>query len=174
MAKIIKDGGIVDDIWTLLDSDSEPVFDPQSEHPSILPLSLWLQQPRQLRASDRCPGLWIEAEQDLAAISADIGRVPVIAIRFSSFADGTAFSTGATLREVLGFEGELRAFGGLIADQVPLLRRCGFNVFALAEDKDLELALQLLINSQLSYQGSIYSPRTPFKFRYLNGDKQHA
>ncbi len=173
MPKIIRDGGIVDDIWQVLDGAAAQDLPAVAHGHYLLPLSCWLKQPHATQFT-HSPGVWIDGDQDLVELAAYLDRIPVIGIHFSAFADGTGFSTGAVLREALGFEGELRAFGEVIADQVPLLRRCGFNAFSLAEGDQLEVALNFLLGNHLSYQGSVHSPRTPFKFRYLNGGKPHA
>ncbi len=171
MDKIIKDGGLVDDLWSLLDESDTELLQRNKSACYIMPFSQWLSHQESF---EHCPGVWIEASDELEPLAPYLDRIPLIAIRFPAFVDGSGFSTGALLREAMGFEGELRAIGNLMVDQVPMLRRCGFNAFSLASIEQLELALQLLVSSQLSYQGSIYSPRTPFKFRYLKGGKSHA
>jgi len=50
----------------------------------------------------------------------------LISIDFPSFADGRGFSIAQRLRR-LGFDGELRARGHVIADQYPHALACGFN-----------------------------------------------
>lgn len=57
----------------------------------------------------------------------------IIAIDFPSTTDGRGFSLARRLRE-LGFEGQLRATGRLIADQYAMARRVGFDEVHVAED----------------------------------------
>ena len=166
MGNLIRDGGIVNDSWQLIQSVLVEEVPMSSGKNLILPLSLWVQLLPQFELQGIRPGLWIEGNQELEEIKDLISLAPVIAVQFSAFTDGSGYSTGSLLREVYGFEGELRAFGELIIDQVPYLRRCGFNAIALPEGQDLEDGLELLMNSGLTYQGSVFSPRTPFKFRY--------
>ena len=166
MPDVIKDGGIVEDCWQLIERADIETFRPRPKQHYILPLSFWLALGTALETFDSPPGIWIDGDQELEPLADWMTKLPLIAIRFSAFSDGTGFSTGALLREAYGYEGELRAFGDLIADQVPHLRRCGFNVFSLKENESLETARSQLVGSNLSYQGSIYNPRTPFKFRY--------
>lgn len=54
------------------------------------------------------------------------GNHEAIDIRFASFKDGRGFSLAALLRE-RGFEGELRAVGDVLPDQLDLLQRSGFD-----------------------------------------------
>ena len=48
---------------------------------------------------------------------------------FPSFRDGRGYSAAAILREG-GYTGELRAAGDVLVDQMPFMRRCGFDSFA--------------------------------------------
>lgn len=50
----------------------------------------------------------------------------LVAIDFPSFSDGRGFSLARILREK-GYQGRLRAVGGLIADQYAMARRVGFD-----------------------------------------------
>ena len=52
-----------------------------------------------------------------------------------------AFSIARLLRERDGYEGEIRAIGVYIVDQVPLMRRVGIDAF-VAEDPALVRALR--------------------------------
>jgi phosphoadenosine phosphosulfate reductase len=71
-------------------------------------------------------------------IHGDIKRFDVIAVPFSKFSDGRAFSIGRLLRDQHGFKGELRAVGPYIIDQVPLMRRVGFDAFEPTEPLTVE------------------------------------
>ena len=62
-------------------------------------------------------------------IAGDLSRFAIIALDFPKFSDGRAFSTARLLREEHGYAGELRAVGNVLADQIPLMRRVGFDAF---------------------------------------------
>ena len=53
----------------------------------------------------------------------------LIALSFPKFSDGRAFSTARLLREKHGYAGELRAVGNVLSDQIPFMRRVGFDAF---------------------------------------------
>ncbi len=77
-------------------------------------------------------GVHVSAEvapETLEGLLPDLG---LISIGFASFADGRGFSISRRLR-AMGFEGELRAFGPVIADQLAALRACGFDTVELPE-----------------------------------------
>jgi phosphoadenosine phosphosulfate reductase len=62
-------------------------------------------------------------------MAADLPRFDLIALDFPKFSDGRAFSTARLLREKFGYAGELRAVGNVLSDQIPLMRRVGFDSF---------------------------------------------
>lgn len=71
----------------------------------------------------------LEAGDDARALLPYLRRLALVEVSFPSFRDGRGFSAGRLLREA-GYEGELRAAGDVLVDQVPFMRRCGFDSFA--------------------------------------------
>ncbi|WEK51883.1 MAG: DUF934 domain-containing protein [Candidatus Kaistia colombiensis] len=75
-------------------------------------------------------GVVIEPGADWSDIVDDLPRLAVVAADLPKFADGRAFSIGRLLRDRDGFEGELRAVGAFFLDQIPFLKRVGFDAFS--------------------------------------------
>lgn len=71
----------------------------------------------------------IEAGDDARALLPFLDRIALIEVSFPKFRDGRGYSSGRVLREA-GYTGELRAQGDVLVDQIPLMRRCGFDSFA--------------------------------------------
>ena len=71
----------------------------------------------------------IEAGDDARALIPHLGQLALIEVSFPAFRDGRGYSAARVLREA-GYAGELRAAGDVLVDQVPLMRRCGFDSFA--------------------------------------------
>lgn len=71
----------------------------------------------------------VEAGDDVAALLPHIARVRLVEVAFPAFRDGRGYSTARILREA-GYTGELRAQGDVLVDQIPFMRRCGFDSFA--------------------------------------------
>ncbi len=165
MQQIIKDGQIQADRWTQVDPDSGADLTPDSEVYYILPIETWLQFAPEFSGFISTPGVRIDAETDLHTLEMLVQQVPLIAIEFASFTDGSGFSIASLLREDHRFTGELRAFGAILPDQVPYLLRCGFNSVKLPRREDLEPALSMISSLQHSYQGDVDTPRTPFRRR---------
>jgi len=66
---------------------------------------------------------------DARALLPHLDRLALVEITFPAFGDGRGYSSAQILREE-GFTGELRASGDVLVDQLPYMRRCGFDAFA--------------------------------------------
>lgn len=151
MAKLIKNGQVINDDWQLLPKDTEE----GSELPSgriIVPLRLWQQCREELLKRGDC-AVWLDSDQEATALTDDFDHLPLIAINFPAFTDGRGFSTAHLLRDRYGYRGELRAVGSFIRDQLFYLKRCGFCTFAL-ETSDPEAALPSLQDFSVTYQAA--------------------
>ena len=62
------------------------------------------------------------------------GRIALIAVAFPAFSDGRGFSIGQRL-SALGYQGALRANGGLIPDQFAYALVCGFDEVEIDADR---------------------------------------
>ena len=71
----------------------------------------------------------LEAGDDARALLPHLERLQLVEVSFPSFRDGRGYSAARILREA-GYAGELRAAGDVLVDQLPLMRRCGFDAFA--------------------------------------------
>ncbi|RYY75039.1 MAG: DUF934 domain-containing protein [Gammaproteobacteria bacterium] len=166
MPKLIKDGQIVDDSWTLLgkpEDDANEVNVPAGQ--VIVPLSVWVAQKTKLQ-SRKDIGVWLDSDETAESIGEEANNLPVIGVNFPGFMDGRSFSTARLLRERYGYKGELRAVGNFIRDQLCYLRRCGVNAFAFANPEiDLEVALKSLNDFNEYYQASVDQPLPLFRRR---------
>ena len=77
----------------------------------------------------------IEPGDDARELLPFLDRLALVEVNFPSFADGRGYSAARILREA-GYEGELRAVGDVLIDQLSHMRRCGFDAFA--PDKPLD------------------------------------
>ncbi len=53
---------------------------------------------------------------------------------FPAFTDGRGYSTARLLTERYDYQGELRAVGDVLTDQIPFMRRCGFNALVVTHE----------------------------------------
>ena len=65
-----------------------------------------------------------------------------MAAHFPIFRDGRSFSTAALLRNRFAWQGEIRAIGDVLIDQLLQGARVGFDSFALRPDQNLDVALK--------------------------------
>ncbi|MEF3047430.1 DUF934 domain-containing protein [Pseudotabrizicola sp. L79] len=70
---------------------------------------------------------------DPTALAAHLDQVQLIRISFPAFSDGRAFTVARRLR-MMGYTGELRAMGPVIADQYAMARRVGFDSVEISDD----------------------------------------
>ena len=70
----------------------------------------------------------IEPGDDARELLPHLGRLSLVEVNFPAFGDGRGYSSARILREA-GYEGELRAVGDVLVDQLAYMRRCGFDAF---------------------------------------------
>lgn len=68
-----------------------------------------------------------------ATLAAALPRLGLVSVVFPAFADGRGFSLARLIRRV-GFSGELRASGRLLADQYAHAIGCGFDTIEIPDD----------------------------------------
>lgn len=142
MPKLIKHGAIVED-----------------SSPEVLDLEQWLQCDQ--RASR---AVVVEPGETLAPLLEHLDALPLVMINFPSFMDGRGFSYARELRE-RGYQGELRAVGHFLRDQLTYLSRVGFDAFQFEDERELEPALASLSDFSEYYQASINQPEPLFRRR---------
>jgi uncharacterized protein (DUF934 family) len=74
-------------------------------------------------------------------------------LQFPKFTDGRAFSQAFLLRRRLGFQGDIRATGEVLVDQLLQMARTGFTEAVLRADQNLAHGQKLLSHYAGFYQG---------------------
>ncbi|WP_137818849.1 DUF934 domain-containing protein [Pseudomonas sp. 2FG] len=110
-------------------------------------------------------GLLLSPDDEVERLKPWLGVLPLIAVDFPSFRDGRGYSQAYLLRTRLGWRGELRAVGDVLRDQLSHMRQCGFDAFAVREDKSVEDALKGLAGISVQYGRSVLEPRPLFRRR---------
>ena len=100
---------------TLRYRDDQPV-----DHPAVT-VDAFLDQ-------SNAAAVRIEPGDDARELLPHLGRLSLVEVNFPAFGDGRGYSSARILREA-GYEGELRAVGDVLVDQLAYMRRCGFDVF---------------------------------------------
>ena len=131
----------------------------------IVPLALWQGRREALLGRTGRLGVWLNSNEDPAAIAEDLRHFDVVAVNFPKFGDGRGFSTARLLRERYGWKGELRAIGDVFRDQIFYLASCGFNAFVLREGEDPHEAMAGFRDFSETYQSSVEHPVPLFRRR---------
>ena len=93
----------------------------------------------------------LEAGDDARALLPHCERLALVEVSFPTFRDGRGYSAARILREA-GYAGELRAAGDVLVDQIPFMRRCGFDSFAPEAPIDAETLRRSLARYDDHYQ----------------------
>lgn len=165
MPKLIKDGALEDNGWTLLELDSQHTAEALPKGKVLVSLDYWNTHQSQIAERPETVGVVLQSTETADQIQGHIETIPVIAINFPAFADGRGFSTARLLRERFDYTGEIRAIGAPIRDQLSYLVRAGFNAFELPEHYDPAEALASLKVFSESYQTSVEQPVPLFRRR---------
>lgn len=154
--EIIKNAAVVANDWGVLRLDEgespETVTVPAGK--AIVPLSVWQAQRETLAARLPDIGVWLAGDEDPAALADVVGQLAVIGIDFPKFTDGRGYSIAFNLRTRLGYQGELRALGDVLRDQLFSMHRVGFDAYATRPDRSIHDALKGLSVFSETYQAS--------------------
>lgn len=107
----------------------------------------------------------LEPGEDARALLPFIGRLEMVEVAFPSFRDGRGYSAARILREG-GYTGELRAQGDVLVDQIPFMRRCGFDSFAPQAPVDEAVLARALDRYDYAYQAAADSVVPVWKLRH--------
>lgn len=162
MNRVIKDGDIRDDNWQLLGDDAEAGSIPDAGD-IIVSLACWQENRDTLLDRSGRTGVCLQPGEEPEAIAADLGKLPLVAIHFPAFKDGRGYSYARELRTRYSYQGEIRAVGDVLRDQLFYMKRVGFNAFAVREDRDIEEALGGLNDFSVTYQGDVTDPRPIYR-----------
>jgi uncharacterized protein (DUF934 family) len=107
----------------------------------------------------------LEAGEDARALLPQIGQLALVEVSFPTFRDGRGYSAARVLREA-GYTGELRAAGDVLVDQLPLMRRCGFDSFAPQAPIDPDALQRSLDRYDYRYQAAADATVPVWKLRH--------
>ena len=152
----IKNRAVVSDDWTVLrlDEGQDAADAVVPDGKVIVPLAVWQAQRDTLSARPAL-GVWIASDERPDALKGELDRFAVIGVDFPKFTDGRGYSTAFNLRTRLGYQGELRAIGDVLRDQLFQMHRVGFDAFATRQDRNIHDALKGLTDFSEVYQASV-------------------
>ncbi|RYE08803.1 MAG: phosphoadenylyl-sulfate reductase [Hyphomicrobiales bacterium] len=147
---LFKDGAFIADpfrAWAEGD-------DPATVRYTHIPAKVYLENRDAVLANPHPNGLLIAPADKVETLANDLGRFASIAISFPAFGDGRGYSSARLLVERYKYQGELRAVGDVLMDQVPLMRRCGIEAFVVTH----QATRKALESGQLTTVNLFYQP----------------
>jgi uncharacterized protein (DUF934 family) len=116
---------MVADPWLRLADDATvPV-----NGPVLVSFARWRAARPALLARRGPVGVVLANTDEVEELAPDVVRLDLIVLSFPKYTDGRAYSQARLLRGRYGYQGELRATGNVLRDQLPFMLRCGFDSF---------------------------------------------
>ena len=148
--QIIKDKQLVDNSWTFVDDDSEV----QDKGDITVTLWRWKSQHPLLLSHSGKIGIRLMPGDHPEELVDHLQGLELIELDFPGFGDGRPFSQARLLRSRFGYQGEIRAVGHFLPDQIYFLSRVGVNAFQLENQQQMPLALSCMNDFTINYQKS--------------------
>jgi uncharacterized protein (DUF934 family) len=164
MPKLIKKGKLTTSRWQLVSDDK---FDLQLIPTGkwILPLSLFNQLKDDGQLDFKRCAVSLSSSDSLDSLKDCLAEMLVIALNFTAFADGRSFSQARILRDQLDYEGDIRACGNYLQDQLFYLHRCGVSSFEINDDADPSSMIERLTDFTERYQAACDEPQPLYRRR---------
>ena len=143
-AHLITDRSVAVDTWKMLEladgETPEAIALPAGD--LIFPLAVWQARKDEIIATHKRIGLLLQPDERVEDIAGDLEYFFLIAVNFPKFVDGRGYSSASLLRQRYNYQGELRAVGDVLHDQLFYMRRVGFDAYALKGDKNAVNAIE--------------------------------
>lgn len=147
--KIIKDHQIIENTWTFVADDHELIKGNVS-----VTLGRWKKDKAQILQQQQKIGIRLYPTDTVADLANDLEKIDLIELDFPVFKDGRGFSQARLLRGRYHFQGEIRATGNYMVDQIYYLSRVGVNAFEIKNHDLINTALTVLNDFSVTYQPS--------------------
>lgn len=106
----------------------------------------------------------LHGDDDIQAVLPTANQFETICLEFPEFIDGRCYSFATLLRRH-GYQGQLRAVGDVLKDQVFFYARCGINALEIRNDRDAADALKSLQDFSVKYQAATDEPMPIYRRR---------
>lgn len=132
---LIKDGSLIEDPF--IDAIGLTADQFPANGALLIDLTQW-QAHRDILRQRRFPlGILLRCNEHPEKVADDLDNFALVALEFPVFRDGRAYSYARLLRNQYGFDGELRAVGDVLLEQLHYMHRVGFNAFQLDSQQPL-------------------------------------
>ncbi len=151
--QIIKNREVVEDNWQHLEDDADIVAGDIT-----VSYTRWTEQKDILSAHKGGLGIRLCGDDPLENVVADLDKFALVVVQFPAFTDGRGYSSARLLRDRYDYQGEIRAQGDVLHDQLFYMTQCGINSFELANPNRLTNALSAFDDFSESYQTTTVRP----------------
>jgi uncharacterized protein (DUF934 family) len=159
---LIRRGELVDDPYArIAPGDALP-----AEGAVLVSLSSWQEDRASLLERNDPVGVLLQSDQSPELIADDLDRISLVALEFPQFRDGRAYSYARMLRERYGFDGEIRAVGDVLMEQLHFMLRTGFDAFEIEGDDPLGQLETAIADFSVWYQPTGDGRRTAVQLRH--------
>ena len=166
MPMLIKNNKLSLDNWTTLKQVTDPeVLKLFTGKNLIVPLEFWHLYRSELEKHIGETSIWLESDENVNNIGEDLLQFSIVALNFPVFSDGRSYTNARELRNKFGYQGEIRAIGDVLRDQLFYMARCGFDAFQIRYDQDPDLCIAAFKDFDTGYQSSIDEPNPLFRRR---------
>jgi len=157
---LIRNREVVDhDPWiNIVDDETVP-----HDADVIVSLTRWQRDHVGLVQRTGRSGVRVGSGDELDGLIQHLSDISLVALEFPSFKDGRGYSKARLLRERYHFQGELRAVGNVLPDQLFYMARCGINAFEVQAGKSLDQALAAFGEYTVTYQAAADDPRPLYR-----------
>ncbi|MGI9292189.1 MAG: DUF934 domain-containing protein [Gammaproteobacteria bacterium] len=124
---LLKNGAIENDPYTDVSAEENL----PATGALLVSLDQWQSLKDELTGRNEAFGIILRSDEKPENIADSLDKFSVIALDFPAFGDGRAYSYARLLRDQYGYEGELRAVGDVLLEQLHFMHRVGFNSFQI-------------------------------------------
>ncbi len=122
----------------------------------LIPQREFLADPARYTGAGRRVGVRVAPADEVEELAPHLASLALVGIEFPGPGDGRGFTSARLLRQRLAFQGEIRAVGaGVKQDLLFFMVRCGINAFELVATENVAEARQALRRFTLAYQPAV-------------------
>jgi uncharacterized protein (DUF934 family) len=165
---IVDRNGPIDDAWVKLADDAQV----PAGLPVVVSLARLKNEHNALFATAPRVGVEIGGDVVLEDLLPFLGRLNLIVVRFAFMRDGRPFSIGRLMRERYRYQGDLRATGDYIPDQVLFLLRCGYSSFEVGAEFSIDSLKRSVAAYTAWYQRGVDRTPTVLDLRHAHGERE--
>lgn len=145
---LIKNGQIIADRWVRVEDDA----DLPASGDILVSFERFKDGTAAFTAREGRTGVVLSNDTEPEELKPHLKDIDLVALTFPAFTDGRAYSQARQIRTQLGFKGELRAIGNVLADQAAFMIRVGFDAFEVDESQSVDVWNSAKRSMSVAYQ----------------------